>query len=232
MIFVYAAPTCGKTFTIDKLTGRPEICERGFPTIAEMIEEARENDRHYRDHVLLDTDWLFPYAIRRKIGVTTPLEAWAYWRRTNDVDVQRFVINEFVKLDDPNCVVLTNLHLWEFGVDVHLRYARSPSDLETHYKARDVIRNRKYGLRGQDKLPAWVSNFQPPEGSIILPAQTHIYPRILHDLQEVSNAFALSDEATGDDSKGSHLLGRDRGYGHHSPINVNTQAKLYRLERR
>lgn len=186
MTFVYGSPTCGKTFAIEQLTGLPERRDSEFPTLDEMISAARAAGRCYEDHILLDTDWLFPYAIRRKIDVKTPLDAWTHWRSNYDPEVEQFVIDEFAKLDDPKCVVFTNLHMWEYGVDVPLRYARTPEALKICFKARETIRNRKYGMSANGELPRWVLDYEPPVGSILLPACTHIYPRIVGDLAKIS----------------------------------------------
>lgn len=187
MIFIYGAPTCGKTFTITQLaTGRREWPHPNFPSLGEIVETARKLGFFYRDHLLLDTDWLFPTVIREFVDVTNTQDAWEYWRHNHDPAIEHAVARQFATLRIPRCLVFTNLAMWNYGVDVPLRYARPRKDIWPAVQARDALKGRKR------KFPDWINRYTPPRGSVLLPLGEYIYPRIVHDLAKVSPAFAKS----------------------------------------
>jgi len=187
MMFIYGAPTCGKTFAITELaTEGREWSWPHFQSLGEIVGTARKLGLFYRDHLLLDTDWLFPTVIRDFTNVKTTQDAWEYWRSNYDPAIERRVAEEFAALRIEKCLVFTNLAMWNYGVDVSLRYARTPEDIGPAVQARDALKGRKR------KLPDWVKRYVPPKGSIILPAGVYIYPRIIEDLARVSPAFSRS----------------------------------------
>lgn len=188
MIFVYGAPTCGKTFAITELSRGVEWPHPHFQSLEEIVDTSRKFNLFYKGYLLLDTDWLFPTVIKRFVDVKTTREAWEYWRSNtnNHPDIGQLVAKEFAQLKIDKCIVFTNLHMWEFGVDVPLRYARTAEDLVVSLHARDALKNYKR------ETPKWASEYVPPKGSIHLPMGTHMYPRIINDLARISPAFSTS----------------------------------------
>jgi hypothetical protein len=192
MIFIYGAPTCGKTFAITELAtegdgkGR-EWSQPHFLSLEEIVETSRKLGLFYGDHLMLDTDWLFPTVIRDFTNVRTIQDAWEYWRSNHDPAIVQRVEKEFAALRIEKCLVFTNLAMWNYGVDVPLRYARTSEDIRSEVQARDALKGRRR------KLPDWVKSYVPPKDSIILPTGVYIYPRIVKDLAEVSPAFSKSE---------------------------------------
>jgi len=196
MIFVYGAPTCGKSFAINKLSGASGWKYPVFSTLEDVVDAARLSGYFYEGHLLLDTDWFFPSVIKQMIGSKTTSEARAYWKATHDSSIIQVFVDEFRKLKIDKCVVFTNMAVWKHGVDVALRYTRTPEDLKITLRERDILEGR------ERETPRWVEGYVPYPGSIILPVGSYIYPRIIEDLSKISKAFPppLQDEAESKDS--------------------------------